>query len=200
MTGRTQLIAQLIILALPKWKGRQSGRKKEAAEVCCLSLLFWVKICDAQQQTATATPTANIASNQNLNTELTKNKPKKSGTSLFILIIFRFFFSFLGFFVLAIARFCKQGQSQSEPVGFSLGKQQKTFHAETWQSTANLTWTLPNRFHHGQKQQDQKTQSCLRICCCEWRPKRSTSAAPVSWAWPCHISCHAWPAPLAYDS
>lgn len=146
------------IPALPKWKGRQSGRKKEAAEVCCLSLLFWVKICDAQQQTATAT--ANIAGNQNLNTELTKNKPKKKRH---FFIYFNYFQVFLGFFVLPIARFCKQGQTQSEPVGFSLGKQQKTFHAETWQSTANLTWTLPNRFHHGQKQQDQKTQSCLHL-------------------------------------
>lgn len=117
-------------------------------------------------------------------------------------IYFNYFQVFLGFFVLLHCKVLQtRPETQSEPFGFSLGKQQKTFHAETWQSTANLTWTLPNRFHHGQKQQDEKTQSCLRICCCEWSPKRSTSAAPpVSRAWPCHISCHAWPGPLAYDS
>lgn len=98
------------IPALPKWKGRQSGRKKEAAEVCCLSLLFWVKICDAQQQTATATATANIASNQNLNTELTKNKPKKKRH---FFIYFNYFQVFFGIF-----RFthCKVLQTRPEPV------------------------------------------------------------------------------------
>lgn len=89
-----------------EWQKERSSRL--AAEVCCLSLLFWVKICDAQQQTATAT--ANIASNQNLNTELTKNKPKKKRH---FFIYFNYFQVFFGIF-----RFthCKVLQTRPEPV------------------------------------------------------------------------------------
>lgn len=111
-----------------EWVREREGSCRQAAEVCCLSLLFWVKICDAQQQQQQQTATTNIASNQNLNTELTKN-PKNctnfwaSGTFLFILIIFRFFFAFylFGVFVLPLqgsANKARPSQSQSAESAF----------------------------------------------------------------------------------